>query len=51
MTMYALPVAGGAGGNGGGAIGLYARGTLQITGHVSVAGQDGQGDRRQGASG
>ena len=38
---------GGRGGNGGGAIGLYARGTVQIRGHVSVAGQQGQGDRRQ----
>ncbi|KAK7092975.1 uncharacterized protein [Littorina saxatilis] len=38
---------GGRGGNGGGAIGLYARGTVQIHGHVSVAGEGGQGDTRE----
>ncbi|XP_076455491.1 uncharacterized protein LOC143290086 [Babylonia areolata] len=38
---------GGRGGNGGGSIGLHARGTVRVRGHVSVAGGDGQGDRRQ----
>ncbi|KAK7495683.1 hypothetical protein BaRGS_00013130, partial [Batillaria attramentaria] len=37
---------GGRGGNGGGAVGLFARSIVQIQGHVSVAGQNGQGDIR-----
>lgn len=35
---------GGRGGNGGGIIGLYARGIALIHGYVSVAGENGQGD-------
>ncbi|XP_025084459.1 uncharacterized protein LOC112558294 isoform X1 [Pomacea canaliculata] len=35
---------GGRGGSGGGIIGLYARGNVRVSGHVSVAGEDGQGD-------
>lgn len=39
-----VKLTGGRGGSGGGIIGLYARGNVRVSGHVSVAGEDGQGD-------